>query len=326
VDNNRVFGKLMIRICKLLPVLILAQGPILLGGTVFAQPQPSASPLAPGDLSKPIFDTTKSEYETSGADLRGAATIVAEVDGRAITLGEVSDAIRAQSSNVANMPFDTLFPAVLRQLVQRMALTLKAQRLGVDADPIIKRRVQAAADQTLADEFLHREVNKTITDAMVRERYKRDIADKPGQDEVRASIIMTRTEPEAAALIEALTKGADFETLARQSSKDTSAVVGGDLGFARRSSLNAEIGAVAFALPVGQTSAHPVWSSGAWFIVKVNARRPSPTPSFFEMRAALRQAMIRAESPGMIKEALDAVMLREYGFTGKEGEKDSSSR
>lgn len=323
---NRVFGVLLTGVRGFLTGLVLAQGSLLMGGGAFAQSQSGPSPLAPGDLSKPIFDTTKAEYDTAGADLRGASTIVAEVDGRSITLGEISDAIRAQPPNVANMPFDTLFPVVLQQLVQRMALVLKAQRLGADSDPVIKRRVQAAADQMLADEFLRREVSRTITDTMLRERYKRDIADKPGQDEVRARIIVTRTEPEATALIEALHKGADFGTLARQSSKDTSAVVGGDLGFARRSSLNAEIGAVAFALPVGQISAHPVWSSGAWFVVKVDARRPSPTPGFVEIRAALTQALVRAGAPGIIKDALDGVVLHDYGFTGKEGETGPSAR
>ncbi|MGE0226196.1 MAG: hypothetical protein AB7S57_23210, partial [Acetobacteraceae bacterium] len=89
---------------------------------------PGASPLAPGDLSKPIFDTAKPEYDTSQARRKSAGTIVAEVDGRAITLADVRDAIQALPANLRGLPFQTIFPTVMDQLVRQEALVVAAQR------------------------------------------------------------------------------------------------------------------------------------------------------------------------------------------------------
>src|SRR6185437_16481530 len=68
-------------------------------GPALAQIGPAAaktapSPFAPGDLKKPIFDTTKPVYDSVGnAQAKSDRTVVAEVDGRTITLGDIADAI-----------------------------------------------------------------------------------------------------------------------------------------------------------------------------------------------------------------------------------------
>src|SRR5664280_1075764 len=56
--------------------------------------RPAPSPFVPGDLKRPIFDTTNPSYDAAAKAPNSGATVVAEVDGRAVTLGEVGDAIR----------------------------------------------------------------------------------------------------------------------------------------------------------------------------------------------------------------------------------------
>ena len=321
-----MFGALTMRLRWFLPVLILAQGLIPMGGAALAQTQTGPSPLAPGDLSKPIFDTTKPDYDTSGARRKGANTIVAEVDGRDITLGEASDAIRALPPSMAAMPFDIVFPIAIDQLVKQRALVVEAQRLGLDDDPDVKRRMKSAADRVLVDELLRREGARAITELMLLDRYKRDFANKPGPEEVHVRIIMAPTEPEARALLDELNKGGDFATIARRSSKDATAIRGGDLGFVRRDGVNAEIASVAFSLPAGQTSAFPVASVGAWFLVKTEARRATPPRSFSEARPIVLQDLLREHSPTITKEAMSRIIVRQYGMAGKEGEDGSTQR
>jgi len=110
----------------------------------------------------------------------------------------------------------------------------------------------------------------------------------------------------------------DFAVMAHRSSKDATAPVGGDLGFMRLESLNPEVGAVAFSLPVGSMTPYPVKSAGAWFIVKVEERRQQPTPPFASVREQLVQAMLRDGVAAVVKQALAGVVVREYNFTGKE--------
>ncbi len=281
--------------------------------------RPSPSPLSPGDGNRPIFDTTRRDYDTANAASKAREMIVAEVDGRAITLSEVADRIRSLPQNIANLPYEVLFPNMVEHLIRREALIVRAARKGYDADPEIKRRVKAAADEVLANATIKREVSETITEVRLLERYRRDYEGKPEPEEVHVRIMLTMTEPEAAALIARVKAGAAFAAVAKEFSTDTSASVGGDLGFLPRDGLNVEVGAVAFALSPGEMSAYPVRSPTGWFVVKVEARRKQPTQPFAVVRETIRQALLREGAFASIKAALADVIVREYSMAGKEG-------
>jgi peptidyl-prolyl cis-trans isomerase C len=276
------------------------------------------SPVAPGDLSKPVFDTNTPVYGTGSAVDKAASTVVAEVEGRPITMGDVGDAIRVLPPGLAGLPFDTLYPTVLEQLIQREALVVRAQRQGVDEDPAIRRRVRSAADRQLAEEYMQHELAAQITEAGLLERYNRDIAGKPGADVARVRVILTDTEKQAEDAIAELHGGADFTSVARRVSKDTSAATGGDLGFNPRDKLVPEVAAVAFATPPGQLVPAPVRGASGWFVVKVEERRPLPTPSYAQAREALRQTMLREGVAPLAAAALNELNVRRYSFTGRE--------
>jgi peptidyl-prolyl cis-trans isomerase C len=282
--------------------------------------RPSPSPVAPTDTGRPMFDTTRPQYDGQLLGVRGRDTVVAEVDGRAITLAQVSDRIRDMPTNIANLPFEVLFPNMVDQLIRREALVLRAQRRGLDADPLIRRRVSAAADEVLANEAAAREVEETITEAQLLERYRRDYAGKPGPEEARVRIIVVPTEAEASAIIGRLRAGEDFATLAKAVSKDSSAAVGGDLGFLPRAGLNIEVGAIAFVLPPGQVAAYPVPAPSGWFVIKTEARRVPPTPSFATVREQIRRTLLREGASAVIQAALADVIVRQYNLGGKEAE------
>jgi peptidyl-prolyl cis-trans isomerase C len=302
--------------CGLIPLVCVVAGSV----PVRAQLAPNAdpSPLAPGDLKKPIFDTQTPVYNAEHAQEKSASTVVAEVDGRAVTLGDVADAIKALPANVAALPFADLYPGVLAKLVRQQALVIRAQQQALDEDPAVRRKVKAAADQVMANELLHEEISRTITETALLDRYNKDVAGKPGPDQVHVRVIMTPTREAAVALIAELHAGADFATLAKRSSQDTTAAVGGDLGYVPLSGLNAEVGAVAFSLSPGQFTPYPVHSAGTWFIVKVEDRRQGATPTFAEAREELIQAMLREGVPDVVTKALAGATVREYNINGKE--------
>jgi peptidyl-prolyl cis-trans isomerase C len=279
---------------------------------------PTASPAAPGDLNKPAFDTLTPLYDMANRLENNANTVVAEVDGRAITLGDVGDLIRNLPPSLGALPFESLYPGAVEQLVKQQALVVRAQRQGLDEDPVVRRQVKEAADHTLANALLHHEIMQTITEAALLDRYNKDVAGKPGPLEVRVRVIMVPTEAEAAALIHELQGGADFATVAKRSSKDATAPVGGDLGYRRLEALNPEVGSVAFSLAAGQITLYPVKSAGSWFIVKAEDRRQQATPPYAVVREQLVQAMLRDGVAEVVKQALSGVVVREYNFTGKE--------
>ena len=278
----------------------------------------SSSPFAPGDLKRPIFDTAKPVYETEGQQTRSAKTVVADVDGRAITLGQVADVVAELPLNVRSLPFADLFPGIVDQLVRQQALVIRAQRSALDEDPEVRRKAQAAADRVLANAALEKESSNSVTEAALLDRYDRDVAGKPGTDEVRVWVIMTNTEQAAIDIIGELRGGADFAAVARRSSKDSTALAGGDVGFVVRDQLTPEVGAVVFALAPGQLTSFPVRSAGAWFVLKVDERRHRPTPGFSAVREDLRRKMLRERAADIITAALGDVTVREFNIDGKE--------
>lgn len=303
-------------IMGMLVVLALtAPAPAALGQSAT---RPSASPIAPTDTGKPMFDTASPTYGGTRPGARAADTIVAEVDGRAITLAEVGDRIKAMPQNIANLPFEVLFPNMVEQIVRREALVLRAQRRAYDDDPVVRRRMKAAADEVLANETVTKELEASITDTQIQDRYKRDYAGKPGPEAAHVRVLVVLAEEEATQIIARLRDGTDFATLAKELSKDTSASIGGDLGFLTRDGLNPEIGAAAFMLAPGQVSPYPVRSACRWFIVKTEARRKQPTPSYASVKETVRHALIREGAYQVIQSSLADVTVREYDMAGKE--------
>ena len=278
----------------------LAVATCLAADHALAQSAPHAdpSPFAPGDLKRPIFDTQTSIYGRADQQEKSAGTIVAEVDGRPVTLSDVAEAIKKLPAGVSSLPFADLFPGVLHKLIIEQALVVRATQQGLDEDPTVRRKVKAAVDQVMADEVLRQELTSKITEKALLNRYDREIAGKPGPDQVHVRVIMLPTEEAASSIIAELRSGADFATLARRSSTDTTAQVGGDLGFLSRDALSVEIGAVAFAMQPNEVAPFPVRSAGAWFVVKAEERRKSSTPSFAAVREQLLQELIREGGSG----------------------------
>jgi peptidyl-prolyl cis-trans isomerase C len=303
---------------------ILATG--LHGEAARAQlaPKPDPSPLAPGDLKRPIFDTRTPVYDTADRQANSANIVVAEVDGRPVTLGDVGDAIADLPRSMKDLPFDNLFPGVLGKLVSVQALVIRSHRQGVDEDPAVRRRIKAASDQVLANAVLEREVSGSVTEDALLDRYNKEVAGRPGPEEVRVRVIMVPTEQAATGIIGELRGGADFATLAKRSSLDVTAAAGGDAGFVGREALTPEAGAVVFSMQPGQFTPFPVRSVGSWFVLKVEDRRKQPTPSFGVVRESLRQAMLREGAVDVAKAAMVGVSVREYDINGKETDASSA--
>jgi peptidyl-prolyl cis-trans isomerase C len=293
---------------------------VLWPASVLAQSglKPDASPLAPGDLKRPIFDTRTPSYGAAGEQAKTAMTVVAEVDGRAVTLGDVADAIAELPPTVKNLPFANLYPTIVEQLVRQQALVIRAQHRALDEDPVVRRKIKAVSDRILGDELLKAEASRSITEAALLQRYNRDVAGKPGPEEVHVRVIMMPTEQDATSIIADLRAGADFAALAKRSSKDVTAPGGGDAGFVRLDQLTSELGSVVFATQPGQFTPFPVRSMGSWFVLKVEERRHQPALAFSLVREELRQTMIREAASEVVAAALADVTVREYDMTGKE--------
>ena len=292
-----------------LRILLGATGAALLAHLAVAQAAEQDAPAAasPGGSINPADPSN-----------RGPDPMMAEVDGRAIHLSEVGDAVRALPGGGGNNSFEALYPLVLGRLVERTVLVLRAQGEGVADDPVVRRHMQEAADQALEDDYLRHVTMSHITEQALLARYAVEIKGKPGPEEVRAWVILMPTESAAAEVIAKLAAGADFDTLARQVSKDASSATGGDLGFVRREGLSPELGAVLFELRPAEVAPYPVRTAAGWFVLKAEARRQAATPTFAEARDGLVDEMAREQAGSVAHEALKQSVVHLYNLNGLE--------
>jgi peptidyl-prolyl cis-trans isomerase C len=250
---------------------------------------------------------------------KSPGTIVADVNGTPITAGMVADRLRDLPPQLAALPPATVYKAALDDLIQQRALAIKAREMGVDKDAMTQRYIGEATDHELARALIQHIVPELVTEKAIRNRYDAIFAGKPGPDEVRFRVIATTTEAAANDALTSLRNGADFDKLAHEDSQDPSKFNGGEIGYTRRDLLTPEIGAVAFALAPGQTTAYPVRSNGLWFIIQVEGRQQVAPPPLDSVREQIVTALTRQADAEISRKARAAVTVKDYGMTGASG-------
>ena len=307
-------GRWVILASFLVSAQVFAQSPSPMGGT---PPVGAPIPAAPGDLSRPIFDTRTRVYDPS-AGKTAPDTVVAEVEGRQITLGDVQDFILALPPQVAQQEFPILYPRVLEQLIYRSALAIRARQDGLDGDPALRRRAEAAADHIFANGWLHKYLTGKITEQMVLARYDRDVGSQPPPEEVRLRLYLADTEQQAKETIVAIRGGADFAALAQRSSKDPSAATGGDLGFLLWSGVIPELAGVAHGLATGEVAPVPVRTRFGWIVFRLEERRPGSRPPFAQVRESVLAELEQEQTRSAAEDTMKNMVIRRFAFNGTE--------
>ena len=118
----------------------------------------------------------------------------------------------------------------------------------------------------------------------MRKVYDDAVKQMGGDEEVRARHILVPTEDEAKTILADLKKGGNFETIAKEKSKDPGAAAqGGDLGYFTKDQMVPEFAEVAFKLEKGALS-DPVKSQFGWHIIKVEDKRSKSPPPFEQVK------------------------------------------
>jgi peptidyl-prolyl cis-trans isomerase C len=283
-----------------------------------------AAALIAAPLSGVAFAQADKAPPPAPAPATGATTaaapagdpVVAKVNGQDIHLSDLSDAVKSLPPQMQAMPPTVLYPMLVDQLVDRQALLDEAKKVGLDKDPAVQKQMTAASDRALQTALISKEVGPKVTDEAVRARYDKDVAGKPGEEEVHARHILVPTEAEAKEIIAQLNKGADFSTLAKQHSKDSGSPQGGDLGFFKKGDMVPEFADAAFALKPGQFTQTPVHSQFGWHVIKVEERKQATAPSFEQAHDELRQKMIQEDVQKVLQQARNDATIEKFNLDG----------
>ena len=218
-------------------------------------------------------------------------TVVAIVNGEAIQYADVVRVRELLPDQYRQAPIETLFTALVDQLVNSKLLMAQGRMLNLENDENVRRQVRRFEDFAIQRVYIERYIDDNVTDELLQARYEETIAAQPREEEIHVRHILVETEETAAELIAQLRDGADFQALAREHSTGPSGPNGGDLGFFRSEQMVPEFSAAASALDTGEFSQEPVQTQFGWHIILVEDRRTEPPPEFEAMREQLKSEL-----------------------------------
>ncbi|HRO12886.1 peptidylprolyl isomerase [Amaricoccus sp.] len=262
---------------------ILAAG--LMAGLALSSPA-----LAQDAVQDATQDTPARDYD--------ASTVLATVNGTAITLGNVIAMRDRLPPQYQNLPDDVLLSGLLDQLVNQQLLAT-AESASPESDPLqVKLAVENERRTVLAGIAATAAVADAVEDAKVQAAYDKLVADFEPQPEFNAAHILVDSEDKAKALKAEIDGGKDFAEVAKENSSDGSAASGGDLGWFGAGQMVPEFETAVTALEVGQVS-DPVQSQFGWHVIKLNEKRETTPPTLEQARAQienqLREAALEAK-------------------------------
>ena len=127
---------------------------------------------------------------------------------------------------------------------------------------------------------------KDATEEELKAEYDVRIAELP-KVEFHARHILVDDEAKATDLIAQIDKGASFEKLAKENSKDGSASEGGDLGWFMATQMVKPFADALQQLEIGKYTATPVKSEFGWHIIKLEETRAAAPPPYESVKQQL---------------------------------------
>jgi len=237
------------------------------------------------------------------------ASVVATVDGQAITEGDLAFAAEDMAQDLAQMPPEERRAFLVRILIDMKVMSGAAREAGMDQTAIFAQRLKYLEERALRRAYFAEAIAGAITEDVVRAEYDAFVAAFPPQDEIRASHILVETEEEANALKAELDGGADFADLAREHSIDPGAANGGDLGFFGRGMMVQPFEQAAFALAEPGDVSAPVQSQFGWHIIKLADRRQTEPPSFQQVAAQIQNRLLMDTFTAKVDELMSGVTV-----------------
>lgn len=222
---------------------------------------------------------------------------VATVNGVKLTQAELDEVKQIRQMN--HQPSDA--KASLDDLISMELLRQKAVAEKAYEDPKVAQEINRQATSALISAYIQQMMeNQPISDAELQKAYDERIGSQ-SKKEYKARHILSKTEKEAAANIEALKKGADFTKLAKEKSIEPGAKTsGGNLGWASPETFVPEFSKAMEGLKPGEYSQKPVQTQFGWHVILLEDLRDAQHPSLESVKPQLQRMLANQKLMDMI--------------------------
>ncbi|OCX61700.1 peptidylprolyl isomerase [Thioclava sp. SK-1] len=256
---------------KLTKIMGLGAGLVLAGTVAFAQDAPTAD------------------------------TVVATVDGKDITIGQMIVVRDGLPQEYLQLDPQTLFNGILDQLIQQTALAKMGESRMTKRDRIA---LDVQRNAYLAGSMLEYTAQRATSDDAVQSEYKTRFETADPVTEYHAAHIIVATEEEAADLTKQIQDGADFTELAKEHSTDGAADNGGDLGWFGLDMMVQPFADAVAGMEPGDVVG-PVQTEYGWHVVKLIETRVADAPAIEDVRAEIEADLQKTAVEDRIKSSVD---------------------
>jgi parvulin-like peptidyl-prolyl isomerase len=174
----------------------------------------------------------------------------------------------------------------------RKRFTPEKYKAALEKDGITEEKLRAQVEKELLVQAINekKETEARISEKDVKEYYEKNPAKFKQPDTVKLRIITTTDEKKAQDILAKIKAGEDFGDIAYKMSEDPYRVKGGDLGYMHKGMMIPEIEEAASKLKVGEVS-DIVKVENAWFIIKLEDKKPEHMLSFEEIKGELKKEL-----------------------------------
>lgn len=232
-------------------------------------------------------------------DATDASTVVARVGDTEITLGHAAALRAALPEQFASVPVETLFPALVEQLIEQEILFQhyadelnRRDRILLENETrnfVANAALMAAAETATSDENLQ----------LAYDTFVAEFGQGEPTTEYNAAHILVETEEEIQTVVAELESGREFAEVAREFSLDGSSAAGGDLDWFGEGMMIEPFEQAVMALEPGEVS-DPVETRFGWHVILLKETRVASVPTLEMVRGDLETEIQREASRALI--------------------------
>ncbi|MBP7056128.1 MAG: peptidylprolyl isomerase [Candidatus Omnitrophica bacterium] len=242
----------------------------------------------------------------------GCARKASEDDKVIATISSQPITLKQFNARVAKLPayYKTLIDKnkklYLDDIIIEQLFYEEAIRKGVNRDSEVVDLLNEAKRKIYISKYIQNEIDNNIkvTDMEVKEFYDSNKDDFKTPPLWRASHILVGSEEQAKSILEDLSKGGNFEELAKKNSIDATATRGGDVGFFRMGQLIPEFENACVKLSKGQTSGI-IHTQFGYHIIKLTDKREPTAESYEKVREIIEGRLKKTKR----EEAMNKLIL-----------------
>jgi peptidyl-prolyl cis-trans isomerase C len=226
---------------------------------------------------------------------------IATVNGVAVPRARL-DLLMAQQQGRGVQDNEQTRAAMRENLINREIVAQEAARTGVARSALVQNQLEMARQQILIDAYISDWVRKNpISDADIEKEYER-VKAQQGDKEYKARHILVENEEQAKGLIADLKKGAKFDELATQHSKDTgSKERGGDLDWNVPSVFDKQFSDAMVKLGKGKYTEAPVQTRFGFHVIQLDDVRDVRFPPLADVKPRIQQSLVQNKVDGMVR-------------------------